>query len=250
MNIAPEKLFGMAATFANVERRIANGDGMWNAQHAEHYFVAGASATAEIKKSLAASGRKSDSIRRVLDYACGYGRVLRWLKAEFPQAKLLGLDADKKAAAGAASVVGVETRHLDVSLSAPLGELFDLIWIGSLFTHLPEAEVSRILAYISYHLTKGGMVVFTTHGQFVYQRLHSKTRLYNLSADSAVGIVQRYDETGYGYADYPGRKCYGISIARPSTVVRLLESCDLSLRYFRAQGWDAHQDVYGCSKLA
>lgn len=247
--INQSKLFGRNETFANVPKEIAPGDGMLQPGDQEHYFVVGASASAAINDALRTARIAPKNISRVLDYACGYGRVLRWLKADFPAAYLVGVDADPKAARAAGNVVGVETRALDITLAGGLGDPFDLIWVGSLFTHLPAQETARVLRYLRGHLTNIGVLVFTTHGAIVEQRLSSRTRIYGLAEDAVDTVLLGVSQSGYGFAGYPHSPSYGISIARPSRMIAMLEAEGMRSIMFKDQGWAAHQDVYA-SRLA
>jgi hypothetical protein len=42
---------------------------------------------------------------------------------------------------------------------------FDLVWCGSLITHIDEAAATHLLGFFHNHLAPGGIYVFTTHGQ-------------------------------------------------------------------------------------
>ncbi len=187
-----------------------------------------------------------DDVKRVLDYACGYGRVLRWLRAAFPGAYIKGVDADRASAEGAA-LLGVETAHLDVTLSKGLGDKFDLIWVGSLFTHLMESETARILRYLRRHLSETGVVVFTTHGLDVAARVKAGERDYGLEVSGSEALLDGFSKVGYGYADYPLQSEYGISVVRPVVMSRIAIDRGLFPFMFRPMGWDNHQDVFACT---
>jgi len=209
-----------------------------------HYFVVGASAISAIRDSLGAVGRSAPDVKRVLDYACGYGRVLRWLTAYFDRAEVIGVDADPKAASAASAATGVETHKLDVSLAQPLGANFDVIWVGSLFTHLPKSETSRVLGYLRAALAPTGIIVFTTHGRLVSRRLALRERDYGLREESISSLLEQVLNEGYGYADYPNQNGYGISVSTPSSIIQLIEDGGMSAVYFRDAGWANHQDVF------
>gem|GEM_PF-2734259 len=51
----------------------------------DDYFITGRSALQAVNHPLAAAHIPEKNVKRVLDYACGYGRVSRWLMAGFPQ---------------------------------------------------------------------------------------------------------------------------------------------------------------------
>ncbi|MEX2519088.1 MAG: class I SAM-dependent methyltransferase [Paracoccaceae bacterium] len=83
-----------------VNRTVDEKDGMLHGMP-DYYFMTGRNALDSILKSMTAAGRSAQDVERVLDYACGYGRVLRWLLAAFPQATIIGVDMDAKAVASA-----------------------------------------------------------------------------------------------------------------------------------------------------
>lgn len=241
------RLYGKDRVFAHVNRAIADGDGMAKGRDLDYYFSVGACALSLITETLSTASVAPTRVLRVLDYACGYGRVLRWLQAEFPEAWLLGVDADEKAAQAAGRTLGVETRPLDLSLSDPIDAPFDLIWVGSLFTHLPEAETLRVLRYLRAHLTPSGVLVYTMHGHLIRDRLQSRERLYGLAEDAADRVVTEFDTASYGFADYPRLTGYGVSAATPTKMMEMNYSAGLRPVLFKARGWVQHQDVYGCT---
>lgn len=72
---------------ARVDARIAPRDGMY-VGNAAHYFSVGLSATRSIDAALpSAPGR-------ILDMPCGHGRVLRFLRARFPDESVVACDLD------------------------------------------------------------------------------------------------------------------------------------------------------------
>lgn len=241
--------FGFPNVWKNVNRTIAPNDGMV-AGNESHYFSVGASALREIMAALTSVNRSTEAVRHILDYACGYGRVLRWLKAAFPEASILGADADPKAVAAANSALGAETLVIDISLQRYFQKSFDLIWVGSLFTHLDRTEMQRVLRYLSSHLSASGIVVFTTHGNLVASRLASGERTYNLSATSREAVVRGYEQSGYGFEPYSAGGNYGISCTKVSSVMESIETCGLTPHYFRERGWANHQDVFAAGRIA
>lgn len=243
MDIQPENLFGRYESYQRVSKDIAAGDGMLKDSR-EQYFTVGASASSAIHEAVRTARMDTKKIRRALDYACGYGRVLRWLKADFPNAYILGVDADPKAAKAASDVLKIPTRPLDIKLTKRLDDPFDLIWVGSLFTHLPKDEMKRVLTYLGSHLTKDGLLVFTTHGDLVANRLASRSRDYGLAEETIDPVLHDYKTEGYGFASYPKLPGYGISISKPSCVMAMIEAVEMTPILFKDRGWAAHQDVF------
>ena len=239
------ELSGQYDIFQRLNREIAPGDGM-SISGRKHYFVVGASALSNIQEAIRTAQLSPASVKRVLDYACGYGRVLRWLIAGLPHASILGVDTNPKAVKSARETLGVETRQLDISLGTPIGGSFDLIWVGSLFTHLPRNEMLRVLYYLRDHLSAEGILIFTSHGPLVFNRLKERKRLYNLTERAVVEVISGYETTGYGFASYKGQSNYGISVISACAVISVLSELAFVPILYKAQGWAAHQDVYSC----
>ena len=233
------RLCGKDDVYLRINKTIAPGDGMWREKQPDDYFFVGASAMVAIDEALAAARLDKARVRRVLDYACGFGRVLRWLRVEFPKAYLLGVDAQKRCVKAAAQTLGVPAQLLDTSLKTPFDRPFDLIWVGSLFTHLPQDECERVLAFLRSQLNPDGLLVFTTAG-FQVRRIFSEDQK---------PIVDQFDATGFGYVDRFSVG-YGTTLASPANVTAMAQVAGLEPVFFKARGWADRQDVYGARVLA
>ncbi len=99
-------------------------------------------------------------VERILDFGGGYGRVGRFLSAAFPGAKRLVSDPKP-------SAVDFQIKHFG-ALSDDQQPV-DLIFAGSVFTHLPEAEFKGTLRSLLGRLTRTGTLVLTLH-EFQSQR--------------------------------------------------------------------------------
>jgi CBS domain-containing protein len=205
------------------------------------YLSTGASAMRCIRAALLAAGKQS--VYRVLDFPSGYGRVLRLFKAEFPKAKLAACDID-------ADAVDFCAREFDatpfVSAVDP-GEVqidgeFDLIWCGSLLTHLDAPRWRGFLELFHSLLTADGVLVFTTHGRHVAAMLAKGTR-YGLSEAAAERTVASFNRTGFGYGDYPDQDEYGISVSSAAWTFALLGDLPLRVVGYTERGWAEAQDV-------
>lgn len=73
------------------DRTISSKDHM-NTASEEAYFRTTLSAHDGIARAVATANRKPGSIRKILDFGSGYGRVLRVLKAAYPSATLTACD--------------------------------------------------------------------------------------------------------------------------------------------------------------
>ena len=158
--------------------------------------------------------------------------------------------------------------------SALSGE-FDLIWCGSLLTHLDADGWTGFLELFESLLSPRGLAVFTTNGPFTRDMLwlaaqtppiapddnkplpesdpaywpRSARGYFDLPDDSKEQMLGDYRETGFGYAHYPGSDGYGLSVASPAWVCCQLERAPaLKLVTYVEHGWDKTQDVVACAR--
>ncbi|MGH2979925.1 MAG: class I SAM-dependent methyltransferase [Solirubrobacterales bacterium] len=198
----------------------------------ERYLRAGQKGLDCIRLGMVAAGKTA--VDSALDLPCGYGRVLRWIRAEFPAARLGGCDIDHHGVDFCAATFGAEPVYgradpADVVIDAP----YDLIWSGSLFTHLPPEQWDGFLELFERALGPGGLVVFTTHGRRIAQLMRDpeRRRAYNPIDHDA--LLSDYEREGIAYVEYahdPEQRerlalpsTYGISLTRPSAVCAIVE---------------------------
>lgn len=234
---------------AGVVRTISPRDEMF-AGDEEHYFDVGESALHYISEALAAAGREPSDIRRILDLPCGHGRVLRFLRARFAHAEITACDLNRDGVEFCAQTFDatpvISNPHVErISLT---GE-FDLIWCGSLLTHLPREQCAAFLELFQRRLGRGGVLVFTLHGRFYAEQLSSGKRTCDLSPDQIEKLVADYRREGFGYVDYADGEEYGFSLTNPEFVAaNLLAGSPWRLLSYRERGWDKRQDVVSLQK--
>ena len=90
---------------------------------------------------------EKDRLGSVLDLPCGHGRILRALKAAFPDAKLsAGIWMIKRSTFAPAH----SERYPNVDRGKiRIRAKFKLIWVGSLFTHLSGDEWQDSAQYVA-----------------------------------------------------------------------------------------------------
>ena len=120
----------------DVDRIISPNDEMF-AGNEKHYFGVGRDAFGIIERALISTKLEPGDMETILDFPCGHGRVLRYLRAGFPKAKITGCDLNRDGVDFCASRFGsipvyssVDPTQIDLPR-----DHFDLIWVGSLFTH-------------------------------------------------------------------------------------------------------------------
>lgn len=104
----------------------------------------------------------SDQTVTVLDFACGYGRLLRFLSLIIPRSRLWAseLQADALDFVAQEFAVQVQASHADPARFEP-GHRFDFIWVASLFSHLPEKLFNAWLERLMSLLTARGVLCFS-----------------------------------------------------------------------------------------
>ena len=149
LHVALEKLVAEDPAFVAAVKRplitlVAKGDGM-NSGPLDYYLKCGHSAINCITEALVRVNRSGASVRSILDFGCGFGRVTRWLLATFPDARLVAMDVDKRAVEAMQTIFSVEAYAIDKGGTALPQLSFDLIWVGSLFTHISAEGSLRLL---------------------------------------------------------------------------------------------------------
>ena len=235
------------ALLAQVESRISYEDGMYKGDGA-HYFKVGLDAVRCIEEALAAA--HVERVRDILDLPCGYGRVLRFLVRRFPEARITACELMPDAVRFCAEHFGALPAQSAYNLDAlTLAAQYDLIWCGSLVTHLDAARTRALLRFFARQLAPGGLLLFTTHGEFVAGRIQALADFYGLNAADIPALVAAYRQRGHAYLDYPEQPGYGVSLTAPDWLrAQARAAGPLREVYFRARGWDEHQDVFGFVK--
>jgi SAM-dependent methyltransferase len=101
-----------------------------------------------------------------LEIACGYGRLTRFLVQEIPGERLRISDIYSRAVAFQRQQFFVNGFDSVTEPGALICEQrFDLIFVVSLFTHLPERRFEQWLAKLYSLLTPRGLLVFSVHGE-------------------------------------------------------------------------------------
>jgi SAM-dependent methyltransferase len=229
---------------SKVSGKIYFNDTMYDGDGA-HYYKVGLSAIRCIDDALAQA--KISNVRTILDLPCGSGRVMRFLAQRFPAAKLTACEIDRGPVQFCVRTFGAQPAFSSINLDeVELAKKFDLIWCGSLATHLNERDIVALFRLFIRHLAPGGLAVFTTHGDFAVQRASRREFDYSIPGDQIERLGRDYAQKGYGFADYAGEQNWGVSLTSPEWIrARVRELGDLREVYFKERGWDNHQDVFG-----
>lgn len=225
-------------------------DGMAHRGRLHHYFGVGLGALRIIEDALKAAA--SPPPVAILDLPSGHGRVLRMLRHRFPEATITACDTDPKGVEFCAREFGAE------ALVAPgrpddllLPRAYDLIWCGSLLTHLPERDCETLLARFARQLKPGGLLVFTTHGTTIEELIAAGRMSIPVDAPLVASMLRRFREAGFGFAPYDHSRdgSYGIALASPEwTNEHVREHSGLRLLSHSEAAWDGRQDATVCQR--
>jgi SAM-dependent methyltransferase len=103
-------------------------------------------------------------VRRVLEYGCGIGRNIPYLASAFPGAEIVGTDVS------AASLEAASKMNPDARFKVEQGELdigtFDLIFVASVFHHIPLDQRIPAMATLFRRLAKQGELFVFEHNPY------------------------------------------------------------------------------------
>lgn len=142
---------------------ISPDDQMFSGDRAS-YLAIGESAINAILPAVILA-QKKDFIK-VLDFGCGCGRVGRHLRAFFKDSELHFTDIKAEAVdfcAKTFSGTGFTSATDFNALSFPAK--YDLIWVGSVFTHIDFERQKLLFRKLFQALAHGGILVMTFHGR-------------------------------------------------------------------------------------
>jgi len=250
MNLADVSAWLDGASLEVSQERLAD-DPMY-AYNPSIYYLAGQSALRSIRLAMLAARRHT--AESILDFACGAGRVMRMLKVAFPDAALTACDVQPERIEfcakqfGATPVLG--TPRTDEIRDLELGGPFDVIWCGSLLTHVDSDAWLEFLKLWESVLTPGGVVVFTVYGRHVVNGLRTGAKSLGLSSEQVEEVLRDYDATGFGYRPVfdPQMNFGDCVVSRPWVCERLEQTPTLELLLYTEKGWIADLDVVACAK--
>ena len=215
--------------------------------NADHYFSCGESALRVLLAAIDLANIAPP--KSILDFGAGAGRVTRWIKAAFPDSRIHACDIRKHDMEFLRSSLGVEasTVGTNIDLLTVPGR-YDVIWVGSVITHLPAARTRDLVAKLLSFCNPGGLLIASFHGRYAIERQESG-HLY-IHDEGWQRIKSGYVSSGYGYADYEGQSDYGISVCSTQWVIRIVQSMNsVRLVLLGERAWDDHHDVVAIKKI-
>jgi hypothetical protein len=161
--------------------------------------------------------------------------------AEWPEAEVFASDVWPEAVRYCESEFGVQGLvSANDAENVPALPPCDLIWVGSLFTHLDIPQWRNFLGLLESALAPSGVLILTIHGRHAAEVMRPH--------DNNQELLEQFDQTGFGYVERPwGWPGYGGSLSTPEWVVRFIrDETGLSVIDVEERGWIQIQDVVTC----
>ncbi len=137
-------------------------------QRLMRYLASGRDSWLACRAAARWAGVEFGAKTRVLDFACGFGRFLRWLRAEAAEVEVATGDLLPEANTVVAETFGVHpVPGASDADELELGGPYDLIWVGSLFSHLELNVMPGFVRALYDALTPRGVLLLTTHNPSV-----------------------------------------------------------------------------------
>jgi len=170
--------------------------------------------------------------RTILDFGCGYGRILRLMYYYSSPARIWGLDPWEKSIelCRADGVLGQLAVSDYLPATIPVGDVtFDFIYSFSVFTHLSERAATLALSTLGRYADSGGLFVMTIRPKEYWSKLDGVAVIGRpIDRDK---LVAEHERSGFAFVSHgrdpiDGEMTYG--------------EASLSFEWIRehAKGWE------------
>jgi SAM-dependent methyltransferase len=226
-----------------VDRTIAPQDGMLAHGKETQYYEIGHRALELVKFSAELCNKPH--YPDMLDLPCGYGRVMRWLRAHYNYARITACDLDRGGVDFCHERFGALPVYSQPDLrQLPFNAQFDLIWVGSLVTHLPLDRWLITLDCLVRWTRECGVIMLSTQGRYFASQL-ARGQRYIVETINKKALLAGFAQTGFAFQPYFEDKKgdYGITVTSPEWLMRTLQRYpDIIVRAYFEEAWGM-QDV-------
>jgi SAM-dependent methyltransferase len=216
--------------------------------HLDGYDMVGESAARVIHAMLAMAPK--EAVWRVLDFGCGHGRVARHIRAMFPTAEMWFADSDLSCVDFCAGTFnGTPVLSYADFDKAELPTGMDLVWVGSVFTHIDYKRMEVLFDKLFATLGIGGLLIATFRGHRTYEVAKQKPNQAKIYKQ----MLESYESTGIGYQSYERQELgdWGLSLSSIERVVALgKRHPNARLVGYSEAGWANIHDVGAWIKVA
>jgi SAM-dependent methyltransferase len=214
-----------------------------NPEHVASYLRGAADFVDILQRSCVEAGRGWNSIEAVLEIGCGYGRTIRELTKRISASRISVSDVIDAGAHFTAAEFGVQKVPPIEEAGGTLDARFDLIYLLSVYTHLPRDMVATNLRHVAAALKPGGIAVLTVHGRGSAETAERYDQ-YWLDKTRVLDALAR---DGYYYERYPYYYAeYGLTWFTRAAFEKLVAETapQLALVSYHPTNLDGHQDIF------
>jgi SAM-dependent methyltransferase len=237
------------------DQAISSADEMWNGlgkdmpEYARlHYMYGGRSALKCMVDALIAADVPLP--QAIFDFPSAHGRVTRFLKVAFPESEVWAGDLNHAGVDFCAERFGARPFYSEPDLATVmLPRQFDLIWCGSLATHLPEQQCKTLFALLLGALQPDGILCITTCGRGM-RWAHENSfktiddagyeKILSDLAESPFGFAPYH----YNYGSYSESESYGMAFINLEWIEKNVLTDGIQILQMREKAWHGAQDVW------
>lgn len=183
-----------------IQRNIVGSSG-------KHALGEGFNFYSEIKQCAAKLGRPLTRDSRILDFGCGWGRMIRFFLKDIAAENLYGIDVNSEMIDICLNTVRL--GNYSVGKPEPPTEFannsFDVVYAYSVFSHLSEAIHIKWVEELSRILKPGGILIVTVWGRNFLEFCQS-LRGQNHEFDWYKALANSFLDTEAAFADYDNGK--------------------------------------------
>lgn len=183
-----------------IQRNIVGSSG-------KHALGEGFNFYSEIKQHAAKVGRPLTRDSRILDFGCGWGRMIRFFIKDIAAENLYGIDVNSEMIDICLNTVRLGNYSVG-KLEPPTefaGDSFDVVYAYSVFSHLSEAVHIKWVEELSRILKPGGILIVTVWGRNFIEFCRS-LRGQNHEFDWYKALANSFLDTEAALADYDNGK--------------------------------------------
>lgn len=142
---------------------------------------------------------------KVLDYGCGWGRMLRLMPYFAKVENIYGVDPTKKSIELCQDYNVPATTKIIPELpeNIPFDEKFDLIYAYSVFTHMNDEVAANAMNLYRKHISEDGIVCVTVRPRAYWKGRPSGG---NINESQRKALLSSHDKNGYAFISYHDNK--------------------------------------------
>lgn len=201
----------------------------------EYYFRDGKKSAIQLKE-ICHYMNPSDTPRRILEFACGYGCVTRHMGSVFKGSEITCSDIHPQAMEFITKNLGMQNCQLSATNPEEFecSGYFDVVFALSFFSHMPARTWKKWLSRLYNLLEPGGLLIFTTQGLYSRQYFGNPTIPQN-----GFWFFENSEQKDLSVSDY------GQTIVTVDFVHKAIQDVlGSKLSLFREAYWWGHQDLY------